>query len=189
MHVVAALRRARTTSRVSLGLLSDQTGIAKPNLSAIERARREPTSSTIDRITSALGVTLVPVQTAGRNTVAEASEHVAAALGAGDTARAYRAVLQISDDLHSADPYLRALLAAEPPTATGTGWDAFIAAVTEWRLTQARLPAPDWTQTASSDPVHVWAPPGAIIEARPDHVAEPFRRRGVLVEAGELASA
>ena len=189
MSVADGLRRTRVHSGVSLRVLALRTGIAKPNLSAIERARREPTSATIDRVALALGVTFVPVKTGGRNTVAEASGHVAAALEAGDTARAYRAVVQIADDLQTANPYLRALLAAEPAGSTRPGWDAFIASVTEWRLAEVGLPAPDWVLETIGAPDVPWAPPDAVLEARLEHVAEPFRRRGVLIEASELESA
>lgn len=189
MTVVGALRRTRARSRRTLAAVAARAGITESNLSVIERDRRSPTSATIDRLTAALDITLIPAVTGGRNTVAEAGEHIAAALTAGDAERAYRAVLQLSDDLNTAGPYLRLLLAAEAPATVGPGWDALIAAVTEWHLQQVGLPAPDWVLHTIDDTAAPWAPPGAILPARADHVPEPFRRRGILVEEGELASA
>lgn len=188
MAVVALLRRARERSGRTLASVASRAGLSESNLSTIEHDRRSPRAETIDRLATALELTLVPVQTGGRATVAEAGEHVTRAVRLGDTERAYRAVLQLADDLQSAPPYLRLLLAAEPPSLTGSGWDAFIAAVVEWRLNQAGVPVPDWVlSTASSD--GSWTPPGSVLPARPERIEPAFLRRGVLVEQDEFASA
>ena len=189
MTITAALRRARSRSGRSLGWVAARAGIAESNLSTIEHGRREPRAATIDRLAAALDVTFVPVATGGRTTTAEAADHVVAALEAGDSATAYRAIVQVADDLVNAHPYLRALLAAEAPVAIDDGWDAFLAGVVEWRLTQAGLPTPEWIRAQVRDPAVPWAPPSAILPARPDHVPEPLRRRGIQVEADELTSA
>lgn len=189
MTVVDALRRARIDSGLSLRALAHRAGIAETNLSTIEHHRRDPTAGTVDRLAAALGVRLIPIATGDRATAADTAIAIAAHLRSGDTGRAYRTVVQLADDLDDADPYLRLLLTAERATTGDSGWDAFIAAVTEWRLDQAGLPAPAWTLASTNGPRPTWYPPGAVLPARPDHVAEPFRRRGVLVEADELASA
>lgn len=189
MTITAALRRTRSRSGRSLGWVAARAGIAESNLSTIEHGRREPRAATIDRLAAALDVTFVPVATGGRSTTAEAADQVAAALAALDTATAYRAIVQVADDLASASPYLRVLLAAEAPVAIGEGWDAFLAGVIEWRLAQAGLPLPEWIRAQVRDPGVPWAPPSAILPARPARVPEPLRRRGIQVEADELASA
>jgi transcriptional regulator with XRE-family HTH domain len=186
--ITAALRRTRSRSGRSLSWVAARAGIAESNLSTIEHGRREPRAATIDRLAAALDVTFVPVATGGRSTTAEAADHVAAALAAGDTDTAYRAIVQVADDLASASPYLRALLAAEAPVAIDAGWNAFLAGVVEWRLTQAGLPTPEWIRAQVRDPAVPWAPPSTILPARPDHVPEPLRRRGIQVEADELTS-
>lgn len=189
MTITAALRRTRSRSGRSLGWVAARAGIAESNLSTIEHGRREPRAATIDRLAAALDVTFVPVAAGGRSTTAEAADHVAAALAAGDTGTAYRAIVQVADDLASASPYLRVLLAAEAPIAIEGGWDAFLAGVVEWRLEQVGLPAPEWIRAQVRDPAVPWAPPSAILPARPNHVPEPLRRRGIQVEADELTSA
>jgi transcriptional regulator with XRE-family HTH domain len=187
--VIAVLRRTRARSGQSLAAIAARAGIAESNLSTIEHNRRAPRSSTVDRLAEALEITLVPVATGGRNTAADAAEHLAEALDAGDQARAYRTVLQLADDLATATPYLRALLVAEPAPRVEAGWDAFLAAVVELRLEQAGLPSPEWITHTTGDLDHPWSPPEAVLPARPDHVPAAFLRHGVLVEAAELASA
>ena len=188
MTVVEGLRRARLASGLTLRAVAQRSGIAEANLSTIEHARRDPTATTIDRLTAALGIRLVPVATGGRPTAADIADIIGTSLRASDETRAYRAAVQLADDLDSADPHLKLLLTTEPARTGDPGWDAFLAAVTEWRLQQAGLPAPDWVRQTGTPVAAPWSPPGAILEARPDHVAEPFLRRGVLVEAAELTS-
>lgn len=189
MPVVEGLRRARAASGLSLSDVAARSGIALSNLSTIEHARREPTAATIDRLASALGVTLVPVATGGKMTVAEAATLLRTAVVGGDSRLAYRIVVQVSDDLASASPFARALLAAESPALIDAPWDGFLAAVVEWRLAEVRLPAPEWALASAGVPSQPWQPPGSVLPARPDHVAEPFARRGILVEVDELVSA
>jgi transcriptional regulator with XRE-family HTH domain len=188
MTVIAVLRRTRSRTGRSLASVAARAGVTASNLSTIEHARREPRSTTIDRLAAALDITLVPVATGGRNTAADAAEYLVEALAAGDQVRAYRTVLQLSDDLATATPYLRALLVAEPAPPVEAGWDAFLAAVVEWRLEQAGLPSPDWISETTGDLNQPWAPPDALLPARPERVPAAFLRRGILVEAAELAS-
>jgi transcriptional regulator with XRE-family HTH domain len=188
MTIVAALRRTRARSGRTLAAVAARAGITESNLSTIEHNRRSPRSDTIDRLAAALDVTLVPAATGGRNTAAEAGEHIARAVASGDSERAYRAALQLADDLGSAPPYVRLLLAAEAPTAIAPGWDALVAAVTEWRLQQAGLPAPDWVLDTIDPDAAAWTPPGAVLAARASRVPPAFLRRGVFVEEDELAS-
>lgn len=189
MTIIAALRRTRARSGRSLAWVAERAGVAESNLSAIEHGRREPRASTIDRLAAAMDVTFVPVATGGRSTTAEAADQIAAALAAGDTAIAYRVIVQVADDLFSASPYLRALLTAEAPIAIDQDWDAFLAGVVEWRLQQAGVPAPEWVRAQVRDLGTPWAPPSAILPARPEHVPATLRRRGISVEADELTSA
>lgn len=189
MAIVGVLRRTRARSGRTLASVAARAGITESNLSTIEHDRRSPRSDTIDRLAVALDITLVPAATGGRTTVAEAGDAIVRALAQGDDGRAYRAALQLADDLGSASPYLRLLLAAEAPTLTGPGWGALIAAVTEWRLQQAGLPAPDWVLDSTDHEPSPWTPPGAVLAARESHVPLAFLRRGVLVEEDEFASA
>ena len=102
-------------------------------------------------------------------------------------------LVQVADDLTTPDPTDRFVLAIEPPAHISPEWDAALAGVTEWRLSQARLPLPGWVTNERGNREWRWTPPlSAAAEAIPVHlenVPEPLRERGVLIEADELTSA
>ena len=123
-----------------------------------------------------------------RNSVLEASEAVVQALALNDVDRAYRAVLQLSNDLASAPTDALPSLAVRPPEFLPSGWDAFLAAVVEWRLLQAGVEPPRWVLTTVGSSSS-WAPPGAVLAPRTEHVPWSFSRRNVYIEEGELDSA
>jgi len=64
---------------------------------------------------------------------------------------AYRVLAQVANDLTTTDPADRFILAIEPPRHISPQWDAALAGVTEWRLSQAQLlfPAGSSTSTAT----------------------------------------
>ena len=53
------IRRARTSRRMGQRELAAVSGIAQPNISAIERDRRVPSAETLRRLLAACGYTLV----------------------------------------------------------------------------------------------------------------------------------
>jgi len=193
MTIAASLRRARRNSGASLRSIAARSGVAASNLSAIENGRRDPTTSTVDRLASAIGVEWVPVATQGRRPAARAAEEIRAAEADGQFAQAYRRFIQLSDDLASADPVTRVLLSAEQPDDSSSRWLDAIAALLEMRLQEASAPVPAWVTERSGHPDVVWEPQrGArplAVSADRSEVSPEFLRRGVAIERGELISA
>jgi len=192
MTIQSSLKHARVRAGLSLTDAAKRSGIQRSNIAAIENGRRDPTASTIEKIATASHVRLIPVASDGRTSVAEASDTVAEALHRGEAFRAYRALIQIADDLAAPDPVDRFVLAIEPPARITPEWDAALAGVTEWRLGEIGLPLPGWVRAEHGDPAWGWAPPlsdaADSIPVDIDRVPEPLRKRGVLIEADELAS-
>jgi hypothetical protein len=67
-----------------------------------------------------------------------------------------------------------------------------VAALVEYRLAEAGAPLPSWVTERSGDADEPWEPQRAAVPlpfpADVTAVAEPFLRRGVLIEQNELAS-
>lgn len=192
MSIPSSLRRARKRSGGSLRSISARSGIAASNLSAIENGRRDPTASTVDRLAAALGVELIPVATQGRSPAARAAEEITRADAEGQAAQAYRRFLQLANDLASVDPVTRVLLSAEEPDRSPSRWIDAVAALVEVRLHEVFAPVPDWVTARAGQPGAVWEPQRTSrplpLGADLALVPPPFLRRGVAIEAGELAS-
>ncbi|KQQ05852.1 MULTISPECIES: helix-turn-helix domain-containing protein [unclassified Rathayibacter] len=184
MTLIRALRNARLQKGWSLRATAAKSGLAAPNLSAIEKGRRGATVGTLERVAESLGIAFVPVQTGGRRTVADAVQSI----GTHDGTAGYRVLVQLSDDLSAVEPFLRALLAAERPAAISPRWDAAVAGLVEWRLEAVGMPSPAWVMETTGDVGWEWSPSGGPLPARPDRVPDPLLRRGVLIEADELES-
>lgn len=192
MSIAESLRRARKHSGASLRSVAARSGVAPANLSAIENGRRDPTTSTVDKLASALGVEWVPVVAQGRSTAARAAQEITAAEAQEQFAQAYRRFLQLADDLASADPVTRVLLSAEEPDDSSSRWLDAIAALLEVRLKEASAPVPTWVTERAGHPDAVWEPQRSArplaLSADRDEVPPEFLRRGVAIEQGELVS-
>jgi transcriptional regulator with XRE-family HTH domain len=186
------LRLQRRQSGLTLSTVAERSGIAVPNLSAIENERRDPTARTVERIADAIGVGLIAAPLGGRATVADGADAIGAALKRNDARTAYRALIQVADDLRADDPATRFLLTLNAPAPISPEWDAAIAGVTEWRLKEAKLPSPAWVTANRGLADAQWSPPSSSLVAplapRQDRVPRPLRDRGVLIEADELTS-
>jgi len=190
MSIASSLRRARLNSGVSLRRIAAGSGVGASSLSNIESGRREPTSGTVERIAETLGVRVAVIPRVDRLTAADAAETIATFADA-EPATAYRAFLQLADDLAAADPYERFLLTVEEPCRLGNRWDDAIAALVELRLPEGSVPP--WTARDTAQPDAVWEPQRTSFPL-PDltelsEAPEPFRRRGIAISAGELKSA
>jgi len=184
------LQRARTNSSLTLRALAKRTGIAPANLSVIENGHRDPTATTAERVARALGVELVALNTKGRVTAAAAADAIKQA---PSPQIAYRAFLQLANDLAAASAFDRVILAAEQPGATNTRWDDAIAGLVEWLLEQEHAPVPDWVNDRPGDADTPWEPQRTntplALHADIRLAPEPLRRRGVAIEAQELIAA
>lgn len=99
---------------------------------------------------------------------------------------AFRALIGLSDDLTAAPKPRRAALCATAPAPCGDKrFDAAIAAVVDYHLSNSRLPVPDWVRTPSRVLTAPWLVSPYIDS---DHVPQAFRRHGVIMAASELES-
>lgn len=192
MSIRHSLRRARRRSGASLRSIASRAGVGAGNLSAIENGHRDPTTSTVDRLASAIGIELIPVATQGRSPAARAAEEITEAEARGQFPLAYRRFIQLADDLASADPVTRVLLAVEEPDESSSRWLDAIAALLEVRLREASAPVPSWVTERTGNPDSVWEPQRSArplpVSADRTQVPSEFLRRGVAIERGELAS-
>lgn len=192
MTLAASLRRARKRSGASLREVASRSGVAASNISAIENGHRDPTSVTLSRLSSSIGVEWIPAVTQGRSPAARAAQEITIAEAQGQHAQAYRRFIQLADDLASADPVTRVLLSAEEPDRTSSRWVDAIAALVEVRLSEASAPVPTWVTERSGQPDAVWEPQRGSrpvpVSADRSQVSPEFLRRGVAIERGELTS-
>lgn len=182
-----ALQRARANSSLSLRALAERTGIAAANLSVIENGRRDPTATTAERVARALGVEFLAIDTRGRVTAAATADAIK---HASSPQVAYRAFLQLANDLQASSAFDRVILAAERPASVNTRWDDAIAGLVEWSLEKAHAPVPEWVGARVGDADTVWEPQRAstpiAVHADIRRAPEPLRRRGIAIEEEEL---
>ena len=128
----------------------------------------------------------------GRQTAAAVAESCATheAQGGAGHAIAYRQLLQFAADLRAVSDAGRVALAADEPDETAGRWKDAVAALIEHRFAARRIPLPAWVEACAGHPDDPWEPQRDEIPlwfpADLAEVAEPFLRRGVLIEASEL---
>jgi transcriptional regulator with XRE-family HTH domain len=176
------VRVARKSRSLSQADLAKKAHIHQSTISVIEDGR-DLTVSTLEKLLKATGYGLLAVPTR-RADAAEVSTSIRSELGRGNTDRAFRALLQLNDNLVSEHGLLRGVLGlSEPPPTGHTVWDAALAGLVAWRLTEENIPLPAWIEQErfflarpqtleidSADPVP------ALTDVPPE-----FARRGVLV--------
>jgi hypothetical protein len=134
---------------------------------------------------------LVAVDVGGQFLATDIADSIAEYESSGREEHAYRAFIQLNNGLTTSDAVTQVLLTAAPPRRITPEWDATLAALVEWRLGEKGAPVPSWVvETPGLDAGH-WAPWPSIrtVDADLDLVPEPFLRRGIWLEAGELESA
>ncbi len=191
-HMTGAqlLRFARLASGTSQHVVARRTRTHQPSIWAIENAAHDPTVATLSRLLAGLGnqVTSLPTLSLTAATAA-ASTHQALEeenLGGADVS-----VLQLADDLAAAEPVLRAALVVGPAPSTGDRrYDAWIAAVVEYRLAEAGIPAPTWVHDPSRVADQEWVAGGiaGLADVVRPTTPEPFARRRVLFSSLDLQS-
>lgn len=182
---VATLRKRAGLPATRIGEIA---GTDASNIYAIEHGRRDPAASTLERIASAAGVKILAVQSEGAAFVSETTEVLRERVASGDVEGAYRQLIQISDDLSGATATTCVFLTYIEPSAISPGWDAAVAGVVEWRLTQKLAPLPEWIQRFGSAVDEPWEPLSAPYKINEQDVPEPLRRRNIWIEQAELES-
>lgn len=192
MTIIESLHRARRNSGKSLRTVATTSGIDASNLFRIEAGQRDATTHTTERLADAIGIRFLAVESTRQLTAAAAADVIRQDVADGQHSNAYREYIQLADDLASADAFTRVLLAAEEPDRNIGRWYDAIAALVELRLTETRAPLPRWVLENRGNPNELWVPPRTAstidLTVDVDDLAEPFRRRGVGIEAGELES-
>lgn len=107
----------------------------------------------------------------------------------GEHAVAYRAFLTLAADLSQASNEELVELVVDAPEVAGRWADA-VAAVSEHRFASRRIPLPAWVDACAGRPDDPWEPQRSAtplwFPVDLNEVAEPFLRRGILIEANEL---
>ncbi|MBN9209572.1 MAG: hypothetical protein J0H96_13065 [Microbacterium ginsengisoli] len=107
----------------------------------------------------------------------------------GGHAVAYRAFLTLAADLSQASNEELVELVVDAPAVTGR-WKDAVAALIEQRFAARRIPLPAWVEACVGQPGDPWEPQRSAtplwFPVDLNEVAEPFLRRGILIEANEL---
>ncbi|RWZ52900.1 XRE family transcriptional regulator [Labedella phragmitis] len=177
----ALVRAARKSRRLTQVELAERVRSDQASVSRAERGR-DAEFATIARLLGGAGHRLYSAPTRRDDAAAVAAE-IRRRLAGGDKERALRALIQLNDDLIAEQGLVRGVLGlAEPETTGDRVWDAALAALVAWRLTEEGLPTPDWVEAESRQ-----LPDARVLDVDPadpvpppSEVPEQFLRRGVL---------
>ena len=137
------IRSARKSQSLTQVGLAEQAHVHQSNISGIESGR-DLSVSTLEKLLRGTGHRLfaLPIQ---RADVTEAASAIRVHLKADNTQGALRALIQLNDNLVSEHGLHRGVLGISEPEPTGNPvWDAALAGLVAWRLTQENLPLPTW---------------------------------------------
>lgn len=183
------VRSARKNQSLTQVGLAEQARVHQSNISDIESGR-DLSVSTLEKLLRGTGHRLfaLPIQKAD---VTEAASAIRVHLKADNTQSALRALIQLNDNLVSEHGLHRGVLGISEPEPTGNPvWDAALAGLVAWRLTEENLPLPTWV-----DKTRYFLPiPRSLSIDTADPVPDAwdihpeFARRGVLVWADTFES-
>ncbi len=184
------LRAARSVRGVSQRSLAKTSRVPQSRISDIEVGAHDTTVSRLEELLAPLGqrVTLLPTRS---RPVWEASLAILEALSVGDENRAWREVIQLSDDLAANSGALRVALCVAPPVLTGdVHYDALIAGIADHWLTCNRLPRPDWVTEPSRILTQPWdvEQVASLQSAARSDTPKAIARHGIYLAAAELSS-
>jgi transcriptional regulator with XRE-family HTH domain len=189
-EIATLVRSARRARRYTQQELARRAGLSQSRVAVAERVSEDPRFETATRLLAGAGHRLYSAPTT-RDDVATVAADIRHALVRDDPRSAFRAFIQMNDNLVAERGLLRGVLAIAEPESTGSKtWDSAIAALVDYRLGQAKVPTPEWTGKAerhlerarplfvdAADPV----PPRSAV---PDE----FLEHGVLVWRDSLES-
>lgn len=183
------VQSARKGRRLTQHALAARSGIAQPNIAALESRGAGASLATLDRILTATGDQLAVLPTR-EATAADTASHVLALLRDGKTRSAFRAVLAFHDGIIRSDPAVRVALVVTPPLLVDDSrWDGLIAGVVEHDL--RGLPKPAWlaepARVADGWIVDDTAPTTFHARIKANTPAA-LKRHGVFLDRAELES-
>lgn len=151
--ILEAARKSRGVSQVQL---ARRAKTFQANISMIESGGTDPGVSTIEQCLSPLGYTLIAIPT-NKPTVTEFALSIGKAITDKKLSRAFRLIIQLSDNLKAVQPEICVALCAAPAPTTGDRkFDALLAGVVENVLRARRLPVPQWVDEESRKLAEPW---------------------------------
>lgn len=187
----STVRRVRVAAGLTQRALAHRSLVNQPEIAAIERGHRDPSSELLARLLTGTGHSLVPVPTTAP-LPAVFVEEIRAFLARGDENRAFRGFLSLHDALtRLADGVLVAVTLADPGSAGDRRFDALIAGLVEHHLTTRRLPVPEWIDGPTRVLPEPWFVDDSAYARAHDPSTTPaaFAHRGVYLAASELSAA
>lgn len=140
------LRVAREVAGISQRALAAKSGVAQPRIAEIEADAHDTTVSRLEQLLAPLGVRLALLPGNSRP-ICDAAVDISEALANEHQDLAWRHFLQLSNDLVAAPADVRVALCVMEPAPTGDQrYDALLAGLAEYRLSQDGLPIPGWVQ-------------------------------------------
>ena len=184
------LESVRKSNGLSQSALARKTKTFQANISSIESGKTDPGISTLEQCLAPLGYSLIAVPTRTPS-VSQISLKIAEAVSRNQNSRAYRLIIQLSDNLKALTPELCLTLSVTPPSLTGDSrYDALIAATVEYHLLENNLPIPAWIRDIERklhkpESFDIYEKDLKKLAARTPRA---FRRHNVLIDKSELAS-
>jgi len=190
MSASAILRACRLSRGMTQRALAEAAKVRQPGVAAVESGAEDATVSRIEHLLASLGSRLSVIPSRLRPVWAVGGD-VREALESGDVRSAWREVIQLNDDLRSADPATAVALAIAAPSPTGDArFDALIAAVTDCALSDAGLPIPTWLRDDPWVLDQFWDVenvPSLRLAAR-ERTPESINRHGIFLDRAVLES-
>lgn len=184
------LEAARKSQGVSQVQLARRAKTFQANVSMIESGATDPGISTIEQILSPLGFTLIAIPTT-KSSVAEVAIRIGESVKENKLARAFRLIIQLHDNLRSAEPEICVALSAAPAPSTGSvKHDALLAGVVEFVLSERKLPVPRWVREESRRLPELWVVDQFETDAKSVSRRTPkaFLKHNVIIDAREFQS-
>ena len=188
--ITEQLAHARRRGDITAATVALASGLSTSNIYAIESGRRDPTASTLERAASGVGVRLLAVEMGGTALVADVVDVIALALTSSDEDVAYALFIELAKDMGTRAPTALVLSCFPAPSSIDAHWDAAVAGLVEWRLSERGLDAPQWARHVTSDRNTPWAPTSGTPVEAVDHelIPEQLLARGVWIEEPELTA-
>lgn len=182
------LRAARQASGLTQAEVARRLGVDQSQVARAESGRVELSAANLDRYLGACRYRLVAVPTV-RATAVDLASEIRTALQSGEFENAVRYLIQLSDNLVAEDRDVAGSLAAIPGETYDLRFNAAIAGIIEWRLSERGLPIPTWVEATPALAEQWWIDDfGAGETAVADATPEPLRRRNVFIDELALTS-
>jgi transcriptional regulator with XRE-family HTH domain len=183
------LRIARRSVHLTQRAFAQRIAEHQPGIAAIEAGKRDVGVSHLEAMLKSTGLRLFPFKTSATPACIVA-DAIYDDLRTGHEPRAFRRIIQLSDDLSRSSVVDLVCLIATPPPSTGDErYDALLAGLCEHYVQIRRAPKPSWLETyvPLDDPWYVDDDPHFHAQARRTS-PKSLAKRNVYLAASELES-